>query len=174
MKIQFTSTAVLLLALVATGATAARADVIIRRVPVMVAPTSRVIIQPAQQYVRRTVISAPSQLELMTQPAVIAPESPVLDRTITQEVLISPALSGIENFRSRLNAISSQIALGQSRGWLTSASAAGFQAEYQALASRADELLSRAGGTKPEGDLLELDINVLNQKVTDMMAHPSM
>jgi hypothetical protein len=161
-----------LAALFASAAPAAKAEyIILRQAPSVVLPSTRMYLRPSQQFVRRSYISSPSEMRIISQPAVVLPSDSVETKTITQQLLISPTIAGMENFRARLDRISDQIALGESRGWLTTANANQLRAEYRALAMRADNLMASKGTPKSEGDQLELDINVLNQRVTDSMSH---
>ncbi len=168
--------AVSLLSLVGASAADAQYVVEYRNAPVFVQP--QVIVRPMRTTtVQRTYytpapVQSMSRLEILTQPAVITPR--VTTSTITNSALLSSTLSAMSDYRARLDNISQQISMGESRGWLNSATASSLQAEYRGLSARADMLMSPGEGNSASTDMLEKDINVLNQNVTDLMSRVSL
>lgn len=152
----------------------AQADTIFfRSQPVQI--IDRPVVKTIPVIVPSTTFVAPSTstVQTVTQSAVIVPttESAITDRTLTNEYLfLSPSIGTMSNFRRRLDNISEQISLGESRGWLSADAAGIFQGEYRVLATEADNVMARGGGTRDENSFLEQQINLLNQKVSSAMA----
>lgn len=143
--------------LIAGAAPAASADVLIME------PRARAVTVPAATVVRTTRVAPPTTGVTVRS---ITRTLPPADRTVTQSVLIAPRQS---DFSHRLNMLRDQIQLGQQNGMLDGSSAAALNSEYARLSAAVDAMKMR-GFSNGEDAMIEKEINVFNQRVSDSMA----
>ncbi|HEY9792934.1 MAG TPA: hypothetical protein V6D22_21210 [Candidatus Obscuribacterales bacterium] len=132
--------------------------------------------QPASAQVmfiqsRPTVIIRQAPYAVLEQtPVLSAPlGQTVIQKSITQSVLVPTTTGPMSNFLHRLDMIRDQISLGLQKGMLSADAAASLSDRTTNLTALADGMLAKGMITDSANDTLEAQINLLNQDVAGAM-----